>query len=117
MAEHDPDAAEMLLQQLQVEEQAAAEEKLDPMDPVLHTAYDPLELYLRMAKVYGWTLSNIDEMDYVLFFHAVDKTRKILDEENRAYNNTQSGHIMTEAEMRAWLPAVRKYEGQTVTMK
>lgn len=120
MHAHDPDAASQLLQQLQVEEQAACAEKTDPTALVLRETFDPLDLYARVAKFYrGWTFQDIGEMDYVQVFGCIEKAKRMQEEEQRAYNNAQSngGHTMSEAEMRTWLPAVRKYDGPTVIIR
>lgn len=114
-ANKDPAAAEMILAQLQVEEQAAMEAKPDPLATVLHKVYEPSKMYSRIAKFYGWPYREIDEMDYVAFFGCVEDAKEIQEEENRSYNNgSSSNDIVTEHEVQAWMPPARKYEGPTV---
>lgn len=116
MAERDPDAAELLLKQLQIEEQAALAEKPDLTASVLREAYHPRKLYSHVAKFYGWTFAEIDKMDYVQFFGCVEDAKEMQEEERRAYSTTQNNHVVNEGEIQAMLPSVRQYDGPTAAV-
>jgi hypothetical protein len=62
-------------------------------------AYDPIKLYARLAKYYGWSHKDIDLLHYATFFGYVRETQDLIDEEKDAYKDKtppSTGTTLTE---------------------
>lgn len=118
LALRDPDAAEQLLAQLQVEEEAAKKRAPEISDVILRKVYRPSELFANMAAFYRWGWQDMNEMDYVSFFVMAEEAEKIQKKREAANNNKNSGSdIVSEQEMRGWIPAAKDYEGPTADVR
>lgn len=114
----DPEGAAQLLAQAQ-----AAERNLHPitgMSGRMQESYDPMRLYARMAKFYGWSHNQIDAMHFVTFFGYVREAQIMLDEEKAAYNTPAANGQVVPSEQAAMvvsdLPQVQPYEGETIPL-
>ena len=114
----DPDAAEQLLAQLHKEEQAAKQRPVDPAEAILRKVYDPITLLANMASFYRWSDREMNELGYVKFFAYAEKADEIQKKRNAAMNNPSSNNdIVSEQEVRGWLPPTRDYEGPTINVR
>lgn len=116
----DPEGAAQLLAQAQ-----AAERNLHPtmttgMGGRVQESYDPMRLYARMAKYYGWSHNQIDAMHFVTFFGYVREAQIMLDEEKATYTTPAANGQAVTPEQAAMvvsdLPQVLPYEGETVSL-
>lgn len=115
LALRDPDAAEQLLAQLRVEEEEAKKRAPEISDAILRKVYDPIMLFANMAVFYRWSDQEMNELDYVKFFVYAEKAEEIQRKRDKAMNNGNQGNdIVSEQEVRGWLPSTRSYEGPTV---
>jgi hypothetical protein len=114
----DPDAAEQLLAQLHKEEQAAKERPVDPASAILRKVYRPSTLLANMAMAYRWSWESMNNMDYVAFFVMAEEAEEIQKKRNAATNNpSENNDIVSEQEVKGWLPATREYEGPTINVR
>jgi len=113
----DPDAAEQLLAQLHKEEQAAKQRPVDPAEAILRKVYRPSTLFANMAMAYRWSWQSMQEMDYVAFFVMAEEAEEIQKKRNEATKGNQGNDIVSEQEVRGWLPSAREYEGPTVNVR
>lgn len=116
----DPDAAEQLLAQLHKEEQAAKQRPVDPAEAILRKVYRPSTLLANMAMAYRWSWQSMQEMDYVAFFVMAEEAEEIQKKRDKAANNgrgNQGNDIVSEQEVRGWLPVAREYEGPTINVR
>lgn len=116
LALRDPDAAEQLLAQLRVEEEAAKRRAPEIGDAILRKVYRPSALFANMAAFYRWSIPDMNEMDYVLFFVMAEEAEEIQRKREKAMNEGKGNNndIVTEQEVRGWLPSTQRYEGPTV---
>lgn len=116
LALRDPDAAEQLLAQLRVEEEAAKKRAPEISDAILRKVYRPSALFANMAAFYRWSIPDMNEMDYVLFFVMAEEAEEIQRKREKAMNDGKGNNndIVTEQEVRGWLPSTQRYEGPTV---
>lgn len=115
LALRDPDAAEQLLAQLRVEEEAAKKRAPEISDAILRKVYRPSALFANMAAFYRWSWQEMNDMDYVAFFTMAEEAEEIQKKRDKAMNNGNQGNdIVSEQEVRGWLPSARSYEGPTV---
>lgn len=116
LALRDPDAAEQLLAQLRVEEEAAKRRAPEISDAILRKVYRPSALFANMAAFYRWSIPDMNEMDYVLFFVMAEEAEEIQRKREKAMNDGKGNNndIVTEQEVRGWLPSTQRYEGPTV---
>lgn len=120
----DPDAAALLFAQIEAERARRAALLVDDDDasdfalPV--DTYDPLDLYTRLAREFGWRDADFDEMDYVRFFGYVDRLSK---QQRRERDEIEAGRAaprgapVVDAEgalAQMGGAPVRSYEGRTV---
>lgn len=123
VARRDPEAAAILLAQLDAERQAARSPEAlvtRPMVPV--QVYDPADLYTRLAREFHWTDRYMDSMDYVRFFAMVDRLSKQREQERREEQRPTGGNGLPpeiiDAEQQAVIerlaPKPREYVGETV---
>lgn len=120
LALRDPEAAELLLAQLQVEEEAAKRRAPEVSDAILRKVYRPSALFANMAAFYRWSIPDMNEMDYVLFFVMAEEAEEIQKKRDKAMNSSngnQGNNIVSEREVQAWLPTAREYEGPTVHVR
>lgn len=82
LAMRDPDAASYLLAHLD----APAD---DAPLPSQRNAYDPMALYARVAKYYGFSHQSIDRLPFSTFFGYLREASIMIEAENRA-NKTQA---------------------------
>lgn len=81
------------------------------------SVYDPLDIYCRLAREFGWSDAEMDAMDYVRFFGYVDRlTRQV--EREQAERDTRmrsaGGGYGDASTVAAAFPEIRPYEGRTV---
>lgn len=116
LALRDPDAAEQLLAQLRVEEEAAKHRAPEISDAILRKVYRPSALLANMAAFYRWSIPDMFEMDYVLFFTMAEEAEEIQRKREKAMNDGKGNNndIVSEQEVRGWLPSTQRYEGPTV---
>lgn len=115
LALRDPDAAEQLLAQLRVEEEAAKRRAPEISDAILRKVYRQSALFANMAAFYRWSIPDMNEMDYVLFFVMAEEAEEIQRKREKAMNNGKGNNdIVSEQEVRGWLPSTQRYEGPTV---
>jgi hypothetical protein len=112
LALRDPDAAEQLLAQIRVEEEAAKKRTPEIGDAILRKVYRPSTLFANMAAFYRWSWESMNNMDYVAFFVMAEEAEEIQKKREKAMN--RDNDIVSEQEVRGWLPSVRHYEGSTV---
>lgn len=115
LALRDPDAAEQLLAQLRVEEEAAKRRAPEISDAILRKVYRPSALFANMAAFYRWSIPDMNEMDYVLFFVMAEEAEEIQRKREKAMNEGKGNNdIVSEQEVRGWLGTTRNYEGPTI---
>jgi hypothetical protein len=114
LAMRDPDAAEQLLAQLRVEEEAAKKRAPEISDAILRKVYRPSALFANMAAFYRWSWESMNNMDYVAFFVMAEEAEEIQRKRDKAMNNGKTKDIVSEQEVRGWLPSAQRYEGPTV---
>jgi hypothetical protein len=123
VARRDPQASALLLAQLKIEEDFAREQQAKNVDvalPDYDAVYNPVRLYMRVAKyIGGWRISYMEEMDYVTFFACVQEATHMQEEEQRKYReaagNVPAQHPGYEEMIirsRAIMP--RQYEGEVI---
>jgi hypothetical protein len=125
----DPDAAGLLLAQLEAEQCAAAARPVTPRDVVVAASppgevYDPLDLYCRLARELHWPDTAMDDMDYVRFFGYVDRLSRQHQQEEQERKNQGSGQrdaAIVDAENHALIaglaPTPVPYQGETVAYR
>lgn len=122
MAQRDPDAAALLAAQIEVERGSPGE----TMQPDL-AIYDPLDLYCRLAREFGWSHHEMDNLDYVIFFGYVDRLSKQQRRERAEIQGSPGSRVVSslppeyyEAEAYAqaaqFAPMPRSYQGRTVPL-
>lgn len=116
LAAFDPDAAARLRGMA-----AAAKAKLTGRPVGAREPYDPMRVYSRAAKFYGWSHREMEWMHFVTFFAYLREASEINDEEQaafeRARREAQSGQVATEADVASMLPHMQHYEGETVALR
>jgi hypothetical protein len=118
VAMRDPDAAELLLAQLRVEEEAAKKRTPEISDAILRKVYDPMKLFANMAVFYRWSDQEMNELDYVKFFVYAEKAEEIQKKREEAINNGHGNEtIVSEREASRWLPPAKEYRGPTVDVR
>jgi len=113
LALRDPDAAEQLLAQIRIEEEAAKRRAPEISDAILRKVYRPSTLFANMAAFYRWSWESMNNMDYVAFFTMAEEAEEIQKKREKAMNNGNET-VVSEQEVRGWLPSARSYEGPTV---
>jgi len=119
VALRDPEAAEVLLAQLRVEEEAAKKRAPEISDAILRKVYRPTALFANMAAFYRWGWQEMNEMDYVAFFVMAEEAEEIQKKRDAAMNNPNNGNtnIVSEREVQGMLPTARNYEGRTIDVR
>lgn len=102
---------------------AAARAKLTGQPLVaapLKEPYDPMRIYARMAKYYGWTHEAMERMHFVTFFAYVREASVMNDEEKAEYERgvrrQQQSQQGTPEQALAAFPTATKYDGETVAI-
>lgn len=115
LALRDPDAAEQLLAQLRIEEEAAKRRAPEISDAILRKVYRPSALLANMAAFYRWSWQEMNDMDYVAFFVMAEEAEEIQRKREKAMNDGKGNNdIVSEQEVRGWIGTARNYEGPTV---
>jgi hypothetical protein len=105
---HDLDAASDMRAMVQ-----AARRKLGLQSHQAREPYDPSKLKARMAKYYGWSYSEIDQMHFVEFFAAVREANVMIEEEKREYERSRRGE---PSQLQGMFQEAEQYQGETVAI-
>jgi len=118
MMDYDPEAGQMLLQQLEAELRKAEKEREGESFNLLNQhAYDPLALYEWAAYYYHWSWREIEEMDYGQFFAVCRQGFLRLEREQEAIHNaTRRRPKVVDAQATGMSVAAQphRWEGETV---
>lgn len=111
LEEYDPDAAADMRAMA-----AAARRKLDRGED--HRAgresYDPMKIYARMAKYYGWSHESMEQMHFPTFFAYVREASAMIEEEKREYDKARRGHRANPGQIQGMFQEAEAYQGETV---
>lgn len=110
----DPDAASDLRAMA-----ASARRKLTGQVPGASTRepYDPMKIYARMAKYYGWSFEQMQNMHFITFFAFVREASEMNEEEKREIERNRRGQGTTTVDQAQGLfPEAQAYQGETVTI-
>ena len=108
----DPDGAAQLLAQAQ----AAQRKRGGIVQPIGKEPYDPMKLYARMSKYYGWSHREMDNMHFPTFFGYVREAQIISDEEKAEYDKAKRNSQGTGTQGLGDFPQPKPYEGETVAL-
>lgn len=119
-AGRDSDASALLSAQVQVERYSGPRETAlaRAVEGIVGPIYDPLDLYCRLAREFGWSHREMEALDYVCFFGYVDRLSAQQRKESARVPgvNLPAGYIEAETAAQAAqiATAPRLYEGRTV---
>lgn len=109
----DPETAH----RLRAQAEAAARRRDVPIATVGKEPYDPMKVYARVAKYYGWSHEAIDMMHFVTLFGYVREMHKMNEDEKAEYDRARrNGTQATAAPTDGVFPVAHRYEGETVAL-
>lgn len=108
---YDPDAAADMRAMI-----AAARHKLTGYGSPAREPYDPMRLYARMAKYYGWSHSEMEQMHFATFFAYAREANEMIEEEKREYDRSKHGHRASPDQLQGLFQEAEQYQGETVAI-
>lgn len=93
----------------------AARRKLGTLRAV-REPYDPMKLYARMAKYYGWSHSEMEQMHFPTFFAYVREANEMMEDEKREYERARHGHGASPEQLQGVFAEAEEYGGETVAI-
>lgn len=81
--------------------------------------YDPMRIYARAAKFYGWSLRDMEHMHFVTFFGFIREASEINEEEKAEYDRArrQQGQGSASPDQAMGMFAVaERYTGETIAI-
>jgi hypothetical protein len=111
----DPDAASDMRAMA-----ATARAKLtgQPIASTMREPYDPMRIYARMSKYYGWSHQDMEQMHFVTFFGYVREANEMSEEEKAEYERAKRGQqtSTTPEQALGMFPVAERYQGETVAI-
>ena len=77
--------------------------------------YDPMKIYARMAKYYGWSHDQMERMHFVTFFAYVREASEMIEEERREYERARCG-TNNAGQVQGMFTEAEAYTGETVAI-
>jgi hypothetical protein len=79
--------------------------------------YDPVRIYARMAKYYGWSMRDMEQMHFPLFFAMVREASEMNEEEKAEYDRKRRSQGTAEPEqVQGLFPEAQEYTGETIRL-
>ncbi|GAC1471399.1 MAG: hypothetical protein PVSMB5_20010 [Ktedonobacteraceae bacterium] len=76
--------------------------------------YDPMKLYARMAKYYGWSHESMEHMHFPTFFAYLREANEMIEEEKREYDRARRGHRANPGQIQGMFQEAEIYQGETI---